>query len=427
MILFDKMKILKMNPTNKIFQKIVIPLSKWQIKLFLALFAFSIVLAVVLFTQILVNEITKREQKSIQVYAKIYKHIFDPNNNFDGLDLFLEAIPPTITFPIIMTDKDDNPLPAYESYTLNIKFDNKKSIKEQEAFLRDYIKKMGADYDPILIKDEKGEVLQKFYYTHSRLVDQLRFFPLGSILIIAAFIFVGYVAFSTTRRNEQSKVWVGMAREAAHQLGTPLSSLMAWVEIIKYGKNDPAAIEETVSEMQNDIDRLSTIATRFSKIGSLPEKEYLNLNELIENICIYFEKRLPHLGKKVEIVRNLGEPVFARVNADLIAWVVENLLKNAAEAIEDKNGVIEITGKHIGERKIYLYFKDNGKGMTANIKRQIFNPGYTTKKRGWGLGLSLTKRIIEEYHNGKIFIKESSPGKGTTFAIELPLKDDIET
>jgi signal transduction histidine kinase len=275
---------------------------------------------------------------------------------------------------------------------------------------------------PIELYDPKtGNVLQKVYYTHSSLVDKLQYFPLVAILIISVYVFIGYLAFSTTRNHEQSKIWVGMAKEAAHQMGTPLSSLMAWMEILKYGKEEPETINSTLGEMENDVSRLSTIATRFSKIGSLPEKELFDLAELVENVCVYFDKRLPHLGKKVEIVRNFTGPKMAMVNKDLIAWVFENLLKNAAEAIESKSGTITISMREITGNKIYVYVKDNGKGMQPKYKKTVFYPGFSTKKRGWGLGLSLSKRIIEEYHSGKIYIKETVSGKGTTFAIEIPV------
>lgn len=238
---------------------------------------------------------------------------------------------------------------------------------------------------------------------------------------MALFIFIGYMAFSSIRRSEESRVWVGMAKEAAHQLGTPLSSLFAWLEILKINKNIPESIESTVSEMKSDLDRLNKITTRFSKIGSAPENRLMDIAAFIDNVCQYFERRLPHLGKKIEIIKNLEfNTYFASLNDELFEWVIENLLKNAAEAIEDRNGTVLISVYKNVRKKIVISVKDDGKGMTSKIKRQVFYPGFTTKKRGWGLGLSLSKRIIEDYHNGKIYIKESLPGKGTTFIIELP-------
>ena len=395
---------------------------KWQLKTFFAAVALSIVIAVVIFTQILVDELIEHEQRIIRLYANTYKYYSDPRKNLEYLVFFLDAITPTITFPVIMTDTNDEPLEDFASYTLNIKLSKMMTIEEQRAFLKRYIAKMRANYPPIIIEDENGTVMQKIYYTHSDLIDRLRLFPFVSLVIISAFVAIGYVAFSSVRKNEQSRVWVGMAREAAHQLGTPLSSLLAWMEILKYSKDDPRAIEETINEMSNDINRLQTITTRFSKIGSMPEKEQLELNSLIDEVCRYFEKRLPHLGRKVEIIREFSENITVEANADLLAWVFENLLKNSAEAIDHKEGRINIRTSKLSNKVIVLV-EDNGKGITAKVRRNLFMPGFTTKKRGWGLGLSLAKRIVEDYHNGKIYVKESQLGKGTTFAVEIPLKN----
>lgn len=406
---------------EKLVGNISISASKWQIKIFLSMFAFTIVIAVIMFTQVLVDELIQREQKMIRFYANIYKQYFDPNTKIEDFLFFLDEIPTTLSFPIIITDAQDNPLEEFESYTLNVDLDKSKSISEQRQYLVNYIQKMAKNYPPVIITDNEGHVLNKFYYTHSALIDKLRYFPLVAMLTIAAFIFVGYVAFSNVRRNEQSKVWVGMAREAAHQLGTPLSSLLAWIEILKFSKEDPIQIEDTLYEMENDVNRLQIITTRFSKIGSMPEMERQSLADLIEEVCLYFEKRLPHLGRKVEIVREFDDPLMGNYNTDLMAWVFENLIKNAAEAIDEKHGTIRISGKISYGKKITIYVIDSGKGMSSKLKRQIFHPGFTTKKRGWGLGLSLAKRIVEEYHHGKIFVKDSTLSKGTTFAIELPL------
>lgn len=396
---------------------------KWQLKTLLTAIAFTIVVAVIIFTQLLVNELIEHEQRIIRLYAHTYKHYSDPKKNLEYLIFFLDAITPTITFPVIMTDANDEPLEDFASYTLNINLSKMMTREEQRAFLKRYIEKMRQNYPPIIIEDENGVIVQKIYYTHSDLIDRLRLFPLVSLIIISAFVAIGYVAFSSVRRNEQSKVWVGMAREAAHQLGTPLSSLLAWIEILKYSKDDPKAVEETINEMSNDINRLQVITTRFSKIGSMPEKEKIELNALIDDVCRYFEKRLPHLGRKVEIVREFSENITVEANQDLLAWVFENLLKNAAEAIEHKEGKITIRTGKLSNKYAVVYVEDNGKGMTAKVRRNLFYPGFTTKKRGWGLGLSLAKRIIEDYHNGKILVKETQLGKGTTFAVEIPLKN----
>lgn len=405
---------------RRIFLKLI-SLEKWHLKLLLGAIALSIILFGIFFTNSLVDEIIKREQNILRFDAKIYEKVFDPNpSNLDYIFL-IDAIAPTITSPMILTDENDEPQESYEDFSRNININQNLTIEQKRELMKSYVKNMGELYEPILVKDNTGKVIQKLYYTHSDLVDKLRYFPLIAIIIISIFVVIGYFAFSTLRDSEQSKVWVGMAKEAAHQLGTPLSSMLAWIEILKYSKDEPEQVESTVGEMERDINRLSMIATRFSKIGSTPEKKLVHLNELIEEVCLYFDARLPHLGKKVDLIRDLSVSITAEVNPDLLAWVFENLFKNAAEAIEQKHGTIYIDLTKKTSNKAQIIVKDTGKGMPNNIKRKIFHPGFTTKKRGWGLGLSLTKRIIEEYHEGRIFVKESELGKGTTFVIEIPL------
>jgi len=240
-------------------------------------------------------------------------------------------------------------------------------------------------------------------------------------LTVMTIIGIGYIAFSSAKDSEQSRIWVGMAREAAHQLGTPISSLLAWIELLKLNKSYPEMIENVSSEIENDVERLNIIATRFSKIGSLPDIKPTNIAEKINEVCNYYEKRLPNLARKVTINRKYENPLIINANEILIGWVFENLIKNAFEAMDGKNDEITIYSNRLSNKKLQILVKDTGKGMNAKLKLQIFEPGFTTKKRGWGIGLNLVKRIIEEYHLGKIYVKESAPNKGTTFAIELPI------
>lgn len=421
---------MRFSPDKRTLNLIVNSLSKWQVRLIFALLAFSIIVAVVLFTQSLVEELMSREQKAVELYSKVTADFLDmvdkPNNStdIDTYIFFIDEIQNRmINFPIVVTNENGVPYEPFEDWSLNIEFEPEMAIAEQRKVVNKMLKNMEANYAPILVKDKEGKDISKVYYTHSALVDKLRFFPYIAIIVVAVFVVIGYISFSSSRDNEQSKVWVGMSKEAAHQLGTPLSSLLAWLEIIKFSSDDPLAVQETASEMEKDIQRLNTIAIRFSKIGSMPEKENVNISKLIDNVCNYYDKRLPHLGKRIEIIRSLDDKMFADVNVDLFAWVIENLLKNGAEAIEEKQGQIYIYMRVHSHKKIFIFVKDTGKGMSPKLKRQVFNPGFTTKRRGWGLGLSLCKRIVEEYHDGKIYIKETIPGKGTTFAIELPLKE----
>jgi len=395
-------------------------LSKWQIKILLLFVGLVIVTTAVIFTNVIVEELINREKKSMQLYTELYKNWADPESEVTEFEILIERIVPMITFPMIITDENNEPYEPFEDYTLNIDIDTSLSSSEQKAILVEMLKDMSDNYDPIIVESDNF-VLAKFHFTHSALIDRLQLFPLIEIIVIATFIIIGYLAFSNIRKSEESKVWVGMAKEAAHQLGTPLSSLLAWIEIIRYNNDDPQAITDTLNEMENDIGRLNMIATRFSKIGSLPVLTFENINSEIEKVAVYFEKRLPHIGRKVTIVRDFDEEYHANINPELFAWVIENLLKNAAESIGISDGIVKFTLSSTGKNKVTISVSDNGKGMTAGQRRQVFLPGFTTKKRGWGLGLNLSKRIVEDYHKGKIYIKDTAIGKGTTFNIEIPI------
>jgi len=400
---------------------------RWQTKVAAGLIAFSIVVLVIFFTDYLVDGLIERERNLITAYSSIYQllesdEITTQDISIESYFNLLLAIAPNISFPMVMTDEKDAPNYPYEQYSLNIYIDPQKSVQEQRKYMEKYVLQMQKDYEPIIIRTSDGKVLSKFYYTHSSFIDILRYFPIAATSAFVGFVFIGYLAFSNMKRSEESKVWVGMSKEAAHQLGTPLSSLLAWMEIMKYNSDNPSQIVETISEMEKDVHRLSIIATRFSKIGSKPDLAAVDMVSLIEKVGDYFEKRLPHLGRKVDLIIIADDRnIIVDVNIDLFSWVLENLIKNAAEAIDKKHGSITIS---IVKDSIntQILVTDSGKGMTNATKNSVFNPGFTTKARGWGLGLSLCKRIVEQYHDGKIYVKETNIGRGTTFAIELPLK-----
>jgi len=283
-----------------------------------------------------------------------------------------------------------------------------------------YIAEMKTEYAPYEIKGPNGKTIQKIFYTNSAIVRQLRYMPYIEILIVTAFILIGYVSFSTIRRNEESNIWVGMAKEAAHQLGTPLSSLLAWLELLRLNRDDASAVDRTAEEMHRDVERLNVIAIRFSKIGSQPKLTSVYAADVIERVCAYFETRLPHLGRRVIIRRDLDPSVTAELSPDLFEWVIENLIKNAVEAIDRHDGSVDIVLRAKPRGGLLLTVTDNGKGMSTQVRSRVFEPGYSTKKRGWGLGLSLSRRIVEDYHGGRIYVKETVPGAGTTFGVELP-------
>ncbi|NQW29692.1 MAG: HAMP domain-containing histidine kinase [Ignavibacteria bacterium] len=394
-------------------------LSKWQIKVVLTIFGLGIIGAVLFFTKQIVDQLMINERRTIELYTNMLARSAQLTNDQDLL-FYLDIAYASITFPVIITDKKERPIYPFQQFVLNVEIDSTLSVEDQRAYMESTIAEMKQDYQAFEIKDPDGRVIQKMFYTNSAIVRQLRYLPYVEILIVTSFILVGYVAFSTIRRNEESNIWVGMAKEAAHQLGTPLSSLLAWLEILRLNQNEPSKVVETASEMERDIDRLNIIANRFSKIGSTPNLAMKNVSIVIEEVVRYFETRLPNIGRKVVIVRDLDETISGRLSEDLFEWVIENLIKNAAEAIEIRDGEIKISLMKNAKGKIQILVQDNGKGMNAQQRKRAFDPGFTTKKRGWGLGLSLSKRIVEEYHGGRLTIKETSLGQGTTFCIELP-------
>ncbi|QXD14910.1 HAMP domain-containing histidine kinase [Rhodocaloribacter litoris] len=280
---------------------------------------------------------------------------------------------------------------------------------------------MAAAFEPIPIRIDYGDqrLEQRLYFDESNLVKQLRVFPYVQLLFVGLFILVGYLGFSYVRRSEQSSLWVGMAKEAAHQLGTPISSLMGWLEVLRLPGLPPAERQAALDEVERDVERLRRVANRFSDIGSLPKLERMAVAPVVAHTADYIRRRLPQQGKRVRLEVDVPPDLQAPLNPELFEWVVENLLKNALDAIETDEGRIEVQGW--GENgKVHLEVRDTGKGIDRRQWKNVFRPGYSTKKRGWGLGLSLAKRIVEDYHGGTLTLAASRPGQGTTFHIELP-------
>lgn len=393
--------------------------SKWQIKVVLTLVGLGIMATVLGYTKMIVDDLVANERRTVELYANLLARSAQEAND-EQLLFYLDNAFSSIHFPVIITDKEGRPVYPYQQFVLNIDIDSTMSVEEQKAMLEEMINEMKTEYTPFSITDPDGNVIQKMFFTNSAIVGRLRYMPYVEIMIVTAFIILGYVAFSTIRRNEESNIWVGMAKEAAHQLGTPLSSLLAWLEILRSNQGDAALASRTVDEMEQDVERLNVIANRFSKIGSQPQLIAANMSDVVEKVCRYFDTRLPNLGRKVVITRDLSDGVVCNVSPELFAWVLENLIRNAVDSIERTDGHIHINLQPRPKGGAVIYVEDNGKGMTASIRKKVFQPGFTTKRRGWGLGLSLSRRIIEEYHNGRLAIKETHPGVGTTFVIELP-------
>jgi len=393
--------------------------TKWQIKVLLAVFGLGIIATVLLYTKAIVDELIANEKRTVELYAKQLTSLQEASTDSELL-YYIDVTVASIYFPVVITGPDEKPVFPYQQLSLNIDIDTSMTIEQQESMMIATMTEMREAYPPYEIKDPEGKVIQKVFFNNSAIVRRLRYMPYVEILIVTAFIVIGYVSFSTIRRNEESNIWVGMAKEAAHQLGTPLSSLLAWLEILRMSKDDPHSVVQTAEEMQRDVERLNVIANRFSKIGSQPKLSEVALGDLVESVCVYFETRLPNLGKRISLTRSLDAAVIANVNTDLFQWVLENLIRNAVDAIERQDGAIHIDVEPRSRGGALLTVTDNGKGMTAAVRSKVFQPGFTTKRRGWGLGLSLSKRIVEEYHAGKIYVRESQPGVGTTFVVELP-------
>lgn len=392
-----------------------------KFKLFLFLAAFAIVGATLYYTNNLVALLQAKERQIVQLYAKGVEYVANSNTESTDITFLFENIIRPIDFPMILTGPTDSVNLSDKSSIRNVQYDSLLPKKELQAYFLDEVKKMDAVHKPIEVKYIFGQdtiLLTKIHYGDSELIQRLRYYPYVQIIIASVFLLIGYLGFSQIKRSEQSNIWVGMAKETAHQFGTPISSLMGWVELLKSTYRDPDKVLDITEEMQNDIERLDRITNRFSKIGSKTELKETQLGQEIQKVIDYFQRRIPQTGKKVELRISGERNAKALLNTGLFDWVIENLIKNALDAIEQDTGSItfEIKEHH---NKAEIEITDTGKGIDYKHRKDIFRPGYSTKRRGWGLGLSLSKRIIEDYHKGKIWVKSSTVGQGTTFKIVL--------
>ncbi len=386
-----------------------------KIKIALLITAVCIVIPILLYTHTLVSQLQNKQHETAALYAKSVEYVANSTipPGTDYTFIFDEIIS-TIDFPIILTDGQNKEILTPK----NIEIDSTLSAEERNRYLFSLIDEMDKKNKPIKVTFQDSVVLNLVHYGESPLIVRLRWLPYIEVSIGALFILVGYIGFSYIKRSEQSNIWVGMARETAHQLGTPITSMMGWIELLKHQGASNPTILETVSEFENDARRLTKVADRFSKIGSKPDLKEENLSDILNRVVGYFEKRIPQMGKKVNITLNVEKNSVANINGELFEWVIENLIKNALDAMEDGKGSIIVDVTKEGYRTI-VDVKDTGKGIDPSYQQDIFRPGFSTKKRGWGLGLSLSKRIIEIYHKGKLTIKETGVGKGTTFRILL--------
>lgn len=347
---------------------------------------------------------SKEERIKVERWADAIRLFTTGENLTSEVNLFLNQVLATnTTIPLILVDENGE-----INTSSNINF----TEKNKDKVLAAELEKMKEHQEPIVIPLGDG-VEQFLYYKESWLLEKLKYYPLFQLAVIMLFILVAYIAFSSSRKAEQNLVWVGMAKETAHQLGTPISSLIAWVELLKEENTNSSIIEE----LEKDTDRLEKITERFSKIGSNPELVPDNIYAVLLKSVSYLKKRV---SKKIDIICNFDDSneLFIPLSSSLFSWVIENLIRNSVDAIENNPGSIRIDVTE-REHDVIIDVTDNGKGVAKSKFKTIFQPGFTTKKRGWGLGLSLSKRIIEIFHKGKIFIKSSEPKKATTIRIVL--------
>jgi nitrogen-specific signal transduction histidine kinase len=390
-----------------------------ELKVILLVLAFVIVAGTLWYTHSIVRDLEANQKHVASLFAKSFEYIGSGKTQSGDYSFVLEEIIHNIDFPMVLSDAANEPLRPYAINVRNIPLDTTLSAESQRSHLKQLIAQMDESNPRIKVEYGDSLVLNYIHYGESRLITRLRLLPYVELAVVALFIFIGYMSFSHIKRSEQSNIWVGMARETAHQLGTPISSMMGWTELLKHqaGTSDPKIVE-TLRDMDNDLLRLQKIADRFSKIGSKPDLKDENLMDVIEKVIHYYQRRIPQTGKKVQLALEQQGSVTARINRELFEWVIENLVKNALDAIETGEGKITIS---LFERAnhVYVDVSDTGKGIDPGFKKEIFRPGFSTKKRGWGLGLSLSQRIIESHHRGKLTLKESRPGVGTTFRIRL--------
>lgn len=387
--------------------------------LFLAV-AIAVVAFFLYISNSLVADLSEQERARMQIWANATREIVSMGNADEpagNIDFLLSIIEENRNIPLLLTDDAGNIINHRNFTDLPEPVDSMQPLYISPAnmeFLRKKLASMSQTPNVIHIIITQGEV-QHLYYEDSTLLKSLSFYPYVQLAVMLAFILVVYFAVTSTKKAEQNKVWVGLSKETAHQLGTPISSLMAWMELLEGMGVD----REVVGEMDKDVKRLATIASRFSKIGSVPSMEPADLNEVVARAAGYMSTRI---SSRIELTTHLSnEPLPVNLSAPLFEWVMENLIKNAVDAMEGHGKITVTTSCDSAERHAIVEVADTGKGVQRKHFKTIFNPGYTTKKRGWGLGLALAKRIIGQYHRGEIYVASSEPGRGTTFRIVLPM------
>jgi signal transduction histidine kinase len=369
----------------------------------LALVAIAIVSGTIFYSQYLSNKLAEEERQKVEQWIEASNSLLDPNA--EDTRLPLKIVTDNDDIPIIWTNEKD-------SIVDHINLDSSKLLSDKN-YLAEQLEELRSTNQPIIWTDPTDPSrINKYYYGKTILQKEIQYYPLIQLLIVGLFIIITIITLRTNYRSTQNQLWAGMAKETAHQLGTPVSSLEGWLEVLK----DMPGTQKLVPELEKDVQRLQLVTNRFGKIGSKPKLEETDIVQQVQDMMGYIKKRA---GSRVAFNMEIkgDQPVHALVSPPLFDWVIENLLKNALDAIDEKGRIDVIIIK--GPSQVIVDVTDNGKGISKANIRKVFNPGFTTKKRGWGLGLTLTKRIIEQYHKGQIYVKWSEPGKGTTFRVIL--------
>ncbi len=399
------------------------------------------------YNQYLIDQMLKQESNSVELWAKAIEYTSNPMQEEISRKLLVAANElknnQTVSDSVVSMIEDAESDRTSQNFVVQEILLNEQRVKvptiivdqsgeiilsnNVDRELNDELIQEFAEMNspiPIRLGDDRYYQMQYVYYGESPTVQLLRYFPYIQLSLLALLLGIAYVSYRTVTKSEQSNLWVGMTKEAAHQLGTPLSSLYGWIELLKEEKKEDDFTQRICGELENDISRLKGVAERFNKIGSEPALELQHIEPILDQVIDYMERRLPQLGKDVEVQRSIETHVKVRLNSELFQWSFENLIKNAMDAINStKEQAYVAIRVHQIENELIIDVEDSGIGIEKKYHSEIFKPGYSSKKRGWGLGLSLTKRIIEEYHKGKIFVLQSEPGVGTTMRIVLKMEE----
>jgi two-component system, sporulation sensor kinase D len=365
-----------------------------------------LVSSIFIFTN-MINRLEQESNKQLKFQVEVFEALLTSQNTEDVTFLFQSLIKNT-SYPAVYTDTSFNAI-----YWVNLDIDSNSIISENEQ-IKSYINNFKEYAEPIPIQYETF-LLGYYCYGKPPYLLELKWLPIIFIAVIAVLLIVGYSGIMQIKRNEEQFIWVGLAKETAHQLGTPISSISGWLEILK---ENPEKTKQYLEEFYKDLDRLKTVSKRFSQIGSKEELELSSLNNILQDIVSYFQKRLPRYSNEIKLNLEIKEDVQVKINKELFSWVMENLIRNSIDSFAGKKGTIDIS-VNIDKSIVEIFVSDDGKGIPSSLKRKIFEPGFTTKRRGWGLGLSLAKRIVERYHKGKLYLQNTEENNGTTFCIKI--------